>query len=232
MSVLGGHATPSRRICVRGDGVAQTAVALAEAQGHQLLAQGGAQGECHLVIQEAAHPEDVSAANVPVIVMVRRRLRSFEARAFEQAGADRVIDANATVLELAFAFSDLLFASLCEQRRYARKQGGARVRFRAREDRSETHHGRLVGIARAGTYLITEEILDEDTPIEMELELAGHPVRLLGRVACQVGHDDRRGFGVEFSLGQGDVAPRLCDLSTRLAMPLEDSGSVDSHITT
>ena len=222
MSVTGGHATPSRRICIRGEGIAQTAIALAEAQGHHVLAPTERHGDCHLEIQEAAHPEEVTAANVPLIVLVRRRLRSFEAHAFQQAGADRVVDTSATVLDLAFAFSDLLFDTLCAQRRYARAQGGARVSFRPREDRAETRHGRLVGIARVGTYLITEEVLPEDTPIEMELDLAGHPAQLLGRVTCQVGNDDRRGFGVEFCLDCADVAPRLGDLSSQLAVPVEN----------
>jgi hypothetical protein len=217
MSVLGGTATRIKRIGITGDGVASVARALARAQGHDVVEVHEA---CDLAVVEASRPEEVEVYEDgrTVVVVVPRRVRSSELERFRAVGAARVFDATASVLDLAFAFSDLLFDSLCAQRRYARAHGGARVRFRRVGDR-EFAKGRLVGIASAGTYLVTEELEPAGTPIEMELSLARQPVRLLGRVACTAGRDDRRGFGIEFALDSNDVAPRVSDVASHLKMP-------------
>lgn len=217
MSVLGGTATRVKRIGITGDGIATVARALARAQGHEVVE---VHETCDLAIVEASAPAELERFDDgrAVVVIVSRRLRAVEHDRFVEAGATRVLDGTASVLDVAFAFADTLFDSLCAQRRYAREHGGARVRFKKAGDR-EAAKGRLVGIARAGTYLVTDEVEPPGTPIEMELTLARQPVRLLGRVACQAGRDDRRGFGVEFALDSNEVAPRLTEVAGHLTMP-------------
>lgn len=206
----------AKRIFVADDGIAAVASALAVAQGHEVVRTRDA---CDMVVCEATSPDELTgAASGPVLAIVPRRLRSGEAKRFVEAGATAVLGTDASVLDLAFAYADLLFESLCAQRRHARAHGGAGVLFRP-VGSAEGVDGRLVGIARAGTYLLTDALEAPGTPIEMTLTLAGQPVRFLGRVACQAGREDRRGFGVEFALDSHDVAPRLADVSRRIVRP-------------
>src|SRR5262245_46302674 len=102
-----------------------------------VLAQGFAVVEenepADLSIIEVAHPQDlgVLAEGPPAIALSRRRLREGELCVWKAAGARAVIDADSSVLDLAFAISEIAFGTRAAMRRYGRTFGGTPVRFRA-----------------------------------------------------------------------------------------------------
>jgi hypothetical protein len=162
-----------------------------------------------LVITETAEP---SAARViaaqgraPLLVLADRRLRVTERQALLDAGARRVIDSDSSILDLGFAISELLFDTFAEQRRYHKSFGGMTVRFWLPNERSSVQAGRLLGIARKGSFIQAAERPPEGTPVDLEIDLAGILVSIRGRVA----YAQEDGFAVEYALDQQDVAPRL-----------------------
>lgn len=221
MGGSGGTSLERRRILVRGLRAGPVLAALVEAQGYQALEDEPPEG-CDLVILEAEGPDDIPAGAVegPLVVLTPRRLRAAEQEAFRARGAQRVLDSESSVLDLAFALSDLLFTTVCQQRRYARLHGGAVVRFAHCEAEAPgTRVGHLLCIARTGSYILSEDLVPEGTPVCLELMAAGRPIPLRGRVAFASAGEDLRGFGLEFALDDHEVAPKLSSLATWLAVP-------------
>jgi hypothetical protein len=193
--------------------------------------------EIDLVITETAEPSAVrviaSHGRAPLLVLADRRLRPHERQALLDAGANRVVDSDSSVLDLGFAISELLFDTFVEQRRYHKSFGGLTVRFsipndrdqgatqgtseaRPRSERSErssVQAGRLLGIARKGSFIQATERPPEGTPVDLEIDLAGIPVSIRGRVA----YAQEDGFAVEYALDQEDVAPRLQEVAREQA---------------
>ncbi len=197
-----------KQVRVRGDRAASVVGALAVAQGHGVA---GDSSRCDLIVVEAQAPDDLPRAKPgrPMLVVTRRRLRDRDVRAFEAAGAARVVDADSSVLCVAFALSELLFSTLHEQRQYGRQHGGIAVKVRPVHGQSEVMaQGHLVDVARAGGFVVTEQSVSEGALVIMEMQVAGHVVELRARVAFMAD----RGFGVEFARDDHDVAPKLSTL--------------------
>jgi hypothetical protein len=201
-----------RCISLRGGTVADVVGGLAEALGHTVA--GPRQDEADLVLLEAESPDLLSTHRglAPILVVVPRRLRDSERRAFLEAGAARVADSESSLLELAFMIEGLLFPTLRLQRRYARQFGGIGTWFWPTEG-ARRGKGSLVALSQAGAYLVTDEPLAEGTPITMAIGVAGRTIELRGRVTYVADSEDQKGFGVEFALEDPEVAPRLADLT-------------------
>lgn len=193
-----------KRIRVEGQRTKGIVRALAVAQGFAVVDEGE---PADLAIVEAASAADLAdQRELPVIALSRRRLRESELRAMREAGARAVTDADSSVLDLAFAISEIAFGTRAAMRRYGRTFGGVPVRFRAAEAGGV---GRLLGIARSGSFIATEERLSEGTPLELELDLSGRTVVLRGRVAFVDEQESVLGMAIEFALDDSEVAPRL-----------------------
>lgn len=203
-----------------GSHVADVVASLARAQGHLVVSQEA--GDVDLVVVGADEPDDIrhrSGFGKPLLlVVVRRRLRDIEVKAFEGAGAHGVLDAEASLLDVAFAFSDLLFRTVHEERRYAKRQGGVDVLFRAiAAPPHENVPGRLIGLSRCGGTIVADGTVAEGTPVEICIALAGQTAAIRGRVAFVAKEiaskeDLREEIAVEFLLGDDNVAPKLCSL--------------------
>jgi hypothetical protein len=181
--------------------------ALGKAKGVDLVDHP--EDDIDLVITETAEPSAVrviaSQGRAPLLVLADRRLRQSERQELLDAGANRVIDSDSSVLDLGFAISELLFDTFVEQRRYHRSFGNLTVRFSVPTDRDQGAMGKLLGIARKGSFIQAAERPPEGTPVDLEIDLAGIPVSIRGRVA----YAQEDGFAVEYALDQPDVAPRL-----------------------
>ncbi len=196
-----------KRIRVEGERTKGIVRALAIAQGFAVVEDGEA---ADLSIVEVAGAADLAVEREsPAIALSRRRLRESEHRAMREAGVRAVIDADSSVLDLAFAISDIAFGTRASMKRYGRTFGGAPVRFRAPSVRDAGGAGRLLGIARSGSFIATEQRIPEGTPVELELDLASRTVLLRGRVAFVEEQELHEGIAIEFALDDGDVAPRL-----------------------
>src|SRR5262245_25081479 len=113
--------------CERAQGVVR---ALASAQGFAVVDE---KEPADLAIVEVGGPQDLLAKRevIPIVAMARKRLRELELRALKDAGARAVIDADSSVLDLAFVISETAFGTCASMRRYGRTFGGAPVRFRS-----------------------------------------------------------------------------------------------------
>jgi hypothetical protein len=148
---------------------------------------------------------------VPTVAVAGRRLRPVDAEALRAAGAARVLDGDASILEVSFALADLLFPAGAPPRRSELAQGGLPVGL---DLAAGAPGGRLVGLRRGGAYLLTSS----PTPppgqaLTLRLDLGDVAVALRCRVACCAATEGRTGFAVEFALDDPDVAPRLAALT-------------------
>jgi hypothetical protein len=196
-----------RRICISRHRLGAAIRALAEAQGHEVV---GFEDEARvdlMVIDADDHPPEMTRG-VPVLVLSHRRLRDPEITDLKRGGASRVLDGEASLLDLAFAFSDHLFETRLEQRRYAKQLGGVGVEVVT--DGGRRSSGTLLGIARCGAILYTRERISEGMRLEMRFELAECQVALRGRVAYVDGTDQH--VGIEFALDDASV-PKLSELA-------------------
>lgn len=182
---------------------------LAETQGHAAVSFE-ADGPVDLIVVDGdeLHPSRVHVPRVPILVVSGRRLRDAEISALKRDGATRVLDRDSSILDLAFVFSDLLFSTRIEQRRYAKSLGGVDVEV-ACLSTGRSGRGRLLGVARCGAILLTENPLPEGTRIEMRLQLDHRPAALRGRVAYTAEQDREQHVGIEFALDDVEVAPKL-----------------------
>lgn len=195
-----------KRVRVEGPNVGALVAALAEAEGIDVITDGTAD----LLVLEADCAKAVSelsgGGRIPLLAVSPRRLRDGERQQLAAAGAARVIDSESTFLDVAFAFSELLFESFAEQRRYGRRLGGLSVQFTPSQSvEGGGVTGRLVGIARAGCFIQSSHPVVAGTAIELHIEIGGRSAPVRGRVAFV----DDTGFGVEFALEDHQVAPPL-----------------------
>lgn len=217
MSDRGGTALEKRQICILGDTLATTVAALADAQGHRLVDQPSANTD--LIVVEADHLSQAHFfKNIPVLLIIPRRLRDSEVRHFLDQGATRVIDGESSILDVAFAFSDLLFGSCLEQRRYARAFGRLKASVCPLQQPGEKIcQGQILGLTRRGAFFATQRKLEEGTRIELVLDFGARQAPVRGRIAyvseAQLSDEGVSGMlGIEFSLGDRNVAPRLAQL--------------------
>jgi len=197
-----------RRICVSRNRIGSAVRALAEAQGHEVVGFEDDGRVDLIVIDGDDHTPEMMAHDVPVLALSARRLRDLEITDLKRGGATRVLDGDASLLDLAFAFSDLLFETRLEQRRYARHLGGVVVEVVS--DDGKRSSGNLLGIARCGAILVTRVRISEGMQIEMRFSLAEHQIALRGRVAYI--DEVQQHVGVEFALDDA-FAPKLSELA-------------------
>src|SRR5258705_9254319 len=116
-----------KRIRVDGERARGVVHALVVAQGFAVVE---ADEPAEVAIVEVAGPQDLEVwrEGPPAIALSRRRLREGELRALKDAGARAVIDADSSVLDLAFALSEIAFGTRSAMRRYGRAFGGMQVR--------------------------------------------------------------------------------------------------------
>jgi hypothetical protein len=170
------------------------------------------QGPADLVVVEASNPAHVERAFgpelLPVLAIAPRRLSYEERNALTGAGAERIVDSTSSLLDLAFALSELLFETAREQRRYHRAFGGLSVRISSPGNVAGAGH--LLGLAREGSYVQADlqPAPTEGAAILLSLDLGRTTIDLRGRVAY-AGAD---GFAVEYALDDRHVAPSLSDL--------------------
>lgn len=190
-----------------GAGVSEVALALAEAQGFEVVARAS---EADLVVLETSEPAEVqrliSERASTVLVVAPRRLKTADVLALRQAGAARVLDGESCLLDLAFAFGELLFRTSAEQRRYSKAVGGLRVAFQTADGREE--EGRALVLKRGAAVIETPLAVSEGESLVLAFYLGGRRVPVHGRVACQ----SADGLGVEFPLSDEACAPRLYTL--------------------
>jgi hypothetical protein len=198
-----------RRVCIAVQGAVVRA--LAESQGHEVVGfeEDGAV-DLYVLDGVDIHPLQISAPKVPILVVSDRRLKDSDVDDLRRGGSAKVIDRDASILDLAFAFSDLLFETRAEQRRYARRLGGIGVHVKPSQ--GPELRGRLLGIARCGAILVAGEHLPDGTRIDMRFELARRSISLRGRIAFTAEQDREVHLGVEFALDDVEVAPRLSEL--------------------
>src|SRR5215470_8796531 len=159
MSPSGGTYEPK---CIGAIGSRARAIAraLADLAGHRVV-----DDTADLVFIDAERADDVPrSSSVPMIAVSARRLRAIEVDALQQAGVSAVLDADASVLDAAFAASDLLFATYAQRRRYGRTHGGTLANLVLPNG---SYPGRLLDVGRSGAFLWVEDHFEEGTPIEI-----------------------------------------------------------------
>jgi hypothetical protein len=199
-----------KRVRVDGANLAELIGEIAEVVGVEVVDADATGATVDLVVLETSSADEVAAsaarASAPILVVAPRRLRAAAIDALVAAGAARVMDAEASVLDVLCSFCGLLFGSYSEQRRYRRQVGGFGVRFRRLgEPDAPFDAGRIVSLARSGGFVEITHRLPEGARVEMGLEIAGRVAPIRGRVAFT--RPD--GFALEFELGDRDVAPDL-----------------------
>lgn len=180
--------------------------ALAELAGHRVVDDGA-----DLLFIDAERVDDVPRQkSAPIVAVSARRLRAMEVDALHDAGASAVLDADASVLDAAFAASDLLFATYAQRRRYGRTHGGVIANLVLPNG---SYLGRLLDVGRSGAFIGVEDQFEEGMPIEIKIALLGQNVVFRGRIAfVTADHAEDNEIAVEFALEDHDVAPKLIDL--------------------
>jgi hypothetical protein len=229
MSEPGCNTLEPRIVGVQAEGLRDRLVALVGAHGHRVLTAEGvpaalAEGPSAvgLWLVELDRARDVPLpSGAPVVVVTSRRLRAAEVEALRAAGAHRVFDGEAALLEVSFACSELLFGSIAAHRRYDRLHGGLRVSFGAVEPGLEhLFEGRLLGLNRTGAQLESDAPMPAPgTLLRLTLRLEDERIAVLCRVACSARADGLSGSFVEFALDAPELSPRLASLTTTAPQP-------------
>lgn len=211
MSGMGGLTLEEKEVCCADGPAASVVATLAEALGYR-VSRGGASGKldvCRdLWVVEATGAEALAPylGASRLLVVAPRRLRAGEAQRLRAAGAHRVLDAEASLLEAAFALTDLLFVTCHHQRRYAEERGGIAVTFL--DEAGQLQQGRLTGVAHRGGHVTAEQAPPEGTAVVLTAEIGPWEVPIRGRVAF-VDSALKPGFGLEFALDDQALAPRI-----------------------
>ena len=184
-----GGAAPNRRIGASGETVASLIATLAEVQGYRVCSPDP---EANLNVHEVDSPHQVESADGPIAAVVLRRLRLGERAAFREAGALWVLDAEATLADLAGMVVDTLFDGVCQARKHARRHGGRPVQLQPVS--GEPALARLQCLTRRVAEVATDMVVPVGATLRVLLSASGKPVPLLTRVAwCDPG----RGLGLE-----------------------------------
>ncbi len=211
MSDIGGLTLDRRHICVSVGPAATVVATLAEALGYRVT-RGGIEdaqnADCDLWVLETTQPSEVGgyAGGAPVLVVASQRLRGGQQQRLCAAGADRVLDVGACLLEVAFGLTDLLFDTGHAQRRYAEAFSQITVRFA--DDNGKEHVGCLTGITARGARVIAQTSPCDGALLTLTAEFGPWSVPIRSRVAF-VGDELKPGFGVEFALDHQQLAPRI-----------------------
>ena len=211
MSAMGGKTLEQRQICVTEGPAASVVATLAEALGYRVARGGGAHrlDVCRdLWVVEASRAEALApySGAAQLLVVAPRRLRTGQVQRLRAAGANRVLDAEACLLEAAFALTDLLFETCHDQRHYAEVHAKITVSFL--DDTGALQQGRLTGIAHRGGHVTADQAPPEGSTVALTAEIGPWEVPIRGRVAF-VDSALRPGFGLEFALDDQQLAPRI-----------------------
>ncbi len=185
-----GGAALNRRIGASGEMVASLVATLGQVQGYRVCTPDP---DANLNIHEVDGPDRFECVgSCPTVAVVLRRLRLGERQAFRSAGAIGVLDAEASLADLAGIVVDTLFDGISQARRHARRHGGRPVQLQP--DEGEPALGRLQCLTRRVAEVATDARVPVGTTVRVLLSACGRPVPLVSRVAwCDAG----RGLGLE-----------------------------------
>lgn len=203
-----GGTTLDRKLVFVGEGEAASVIAtLAEALGHRVLRRRGDR-PVDLEVVEATRPEELPPPGdgQARVAVAPRRLRAGEAQRLLAHGAGKVLDAEACLLEAAFALTDMLFSTCREQRRYG--EAYAKIAVTYVDAGGVRAKGWLTGLSRRGGRVIADVAPPEGETITLSAEIGPWEVPLRGRVACVDG-GPTPGFGLDFVLDPDPLVPCL-----------------------
>lgn len=166
------------RIAIRGQERARRVGAIARAIGVEVVEDG----PVDWTVLETDDPAVVAAAERVALVLAPRKLWHAQRVALAAAGAQRVLDAEACVLDVLLALTELSFATTAEQRRWWRKVGGLVITAR---DVVSGHvvEGRLAGLTRTAVFAQLSTRIAEGARIELSIDTPGGKAACAGRVA-------------------------------------------------
>lgn len=188
------------RIAVRGQERALRVAAIARAIGVEITDDG----PVDWAIVETEDPAALAAVEVPVLALASRRLRHAQRVALADAGAQRILDGDATVLDVLLALSEMSFSTTAEQRRWWRKVGGLVLTL---QDRATGHvaEGRLAGLTRTAVFAQLSTRVPEGARVEVSIDTPGGRAVIGGRVAYAA--DDA--VAIELDLGHPESSARI-----------------------
>lgn len=197
------------RIAIHGQERARRVGAIARAIGVEVVEDG----PVDWTVLETDDPAVVAASEHVALVLAPRKLWHAQRVALAAAGAQRVLDVEACVLDVLLALTELSFATTAEQRRWWRKAGGLVITAR---DLVSGHvvEGRLAGLTRTAVFAQLSTRIAEGARIELSIDTPGGKAVCAGRVAYAA--DD----AVAIELEPGDVSLGKVE---RLDMPKRPS---------
>lgn len=202
------------RICVRGQERAARVAAIARAIGVEVVEEGADAGPIDWAVVETDDPAALAAVQVPSLVIAPRRLRHAQIVALAEAGAQRVLDAEATVLDVLLALTELSFSTTAEQRCWWRKLGGMTLTVRDVVS-GQVVEGLLAGLTRTAAFAQLTARVAEGARIELSIDTPGGKAVIGGRVAYAV--DDA--VAIELDLGLPESSAKI----ERLDLPRKPS---------
>lgn len=204
----GTQAAMTRRLRVIGDRIMTPVKRLADLQGYQLVEDDQ---DSDLLIVEVDQSLPEFPKDVPVLALSPRRLRCKSQRKLREAGATRVLDGEARMLDLALTLNALLFASAREHLAFARQNGGIPVELSSEKLRVQP--GKLIGLVCHRAIILSGQAVASGAWLSMRFQLGSRMVRAIGRVVyARVSPNSDHEMGLEFLPGEFDVGPRLADL--------------------
>ncbi len=232
MSDIGGLTLDRKNICVSHGRAATVVATLAEALGHRVTRGGhtcASDVPCDLWVVQTDEPEALApyVSGPPTLVVAPRRLRTGQSQRLFEAGAQRVLDVEACLLEVTFSLTELLFGTCCEQKRYAEAYGRVPVTFT--DEQGVQHRGCLTGIAQRGGQVLADAAPIEGAMVTLQAEVGPWLVPIRSRVAY-VDDQLRPGFCVEFALEQQQLAPRIASFLCESTRPQPSSGATPSRV--
>lgn len=211
MSDIGGLTLERRHIGVSAGPAATVVATLAEALGYRVT-RGGTEdvqsAACDLWVLETTQPSEVGGfiGKAPVLVLASQRLRAGQQQRLCAAGAGRVLDVGACLLEVAFGLADLLFDTGHAQRGYAEAYSQITVRFA--DNDGQEHDGCLTGISARGAQVVADTAPTDGCLLTLTADIGPWSVPIRCRVAF-VDDTFKSGFAVEFALDHHQLAPRI-----------------------
>ena len=200
MSIMGDR----RRAIVRGGERAERVASIARAMGIEVVAEGPAE----LAILETDDPAVVAAAGAPALILVPRRLWAAQTKVLEDAGARRIVEGDATVLDVLVAVTEILFSTCAEQRRWWKRGPGLALEL---SSPAGSTSGRLVGLTRTGVMAQLASPIAADARVEIAIDTPAGRATVHGRVAYSA--DDA--VAIELDLCDPDATGKIERLTPR-----------------
>jgi hypothetical protein len=197
MSTVGDR---KHRIVVRGRERAARVASIARAIGVEVVDEG----PYDWAIVETDDPGALEQVDAPALVIAPRRLWHAQVVSLTGAGARRVLDAEATVLDVLLALTELCFVTTAEQRRWWRKIGGLVLTVRDVE-RDRLVEGRLAGITRTALFAQLSSRVDEGARVELSIDTPGGRAAIGGRVAYAA----EDAVAIELDLGDPNASAKI-----------------------